>query len=133
MTFHLPGGQVGERRCKGDDHAHRLRRIGLRPRDTRHPRERGRAGGRRKKISAGMFQERPPLKCQCRYVLSAWMPADLITLAHLSVSSEMNFANPADVSGIGSTPRSTRRAFDLGSARAAFIASFSLLTISVGV
>jgi hypothetical protein len=64
---------------------------------------------------------------------SALMPADLITLAHLSVSSEMNFANPADVSGIGSTPRSTRRAFDLGSARAAFIASFSLLTISVGV
>src|SRR5262249_11112783 len=70
---------------------------------------------------------------KCRQDHSALMPADLITLAHLSVSSEMNFAKPADVSGIGSTPRSTRRAFDLGSARAAFIASFSLLTISVGV
>ena len=46
------------------------------------------------------------------------MPADLITLAHLSVSSAMCFANPADVNGIGSTPRSARRSFALGSARA---------------
>src|SRR5215469_4275673 len=61
------------------------------------------------------------------------MPADLITLAHLSVSSAMNFANPADVNGIGSTPRSASRAFDLGSARAAVIALLSLLMISAGV
>src|SRR5215471_1675748 len=61
------------------------------------------------------------------------MPADLITLAHLSVSSAMNFANPADVNGIGSTPRSASRAFDLGSARAAVIALLSLLMISTGV
>src|SRR5262249_34092510 len=49
------------------------------------------------------------------------IPADLITFAHLSVSSAMNFANPADVNGIGSTPRSASRAFDFGSARAALI------------
>src|SRR5262249_61348199 len=61
------------------------------------------------------------------------IPADLITLAHLSVSSAMNFANPADVNCIGSTPRSASRAFDFGSARAALIASLSLLVISGGV
>src|SRR5215813_2777272 len=61
------------------------------------------------------------------------IPAELITLAHLSVSSAMNFANLADVNGIGSTPRSASRAFDLGSARAAVIALLSLLMISAGV
>src|SRR5262249_39014777 len=64
---------------------------------------------------------------------STLMPADLITLAHLSVSLAMNFANSSGENGIGSMPSSTKLACDLGSPRAAFVASLSLLTTSVGV
>ena len=42
------------------------------------------------------------------------MPADLITLAHLSASSAMCFANPAGVNGIGSTPSWAKRSLRLG-------------------
>jgi hypothetical protein len=37
---------------KSDDDAHRPRRIGLRPRETRHGRERGSARGQMQKLSA---------------------------------------------------------------------------------
>ena len=40
---------------KADDDADRPRRIGLRPRDARHGRERGSARGQMQKISAGKF------------------------------------------------------------------------------
>src|SRR5262245_35751103 len=61
------------------------------------------------------------------------MPADLITLAHLSVWSAMNFPNSADVNEIGWTPNPTRRAFILGSATTASISflSFSIISLDV--
>ena len=40
---------------KADDDAHRPRRIGLRPRDARHGRQRGSARGQMQKLSAGKF------------------------------------------------------------------------------
>jgi hypothetical protein len=40
---------------EGDDHAHRLRRIGLRPRDARCGRQRGSARGQMQECAAGKF------------------------------------------------------------------------------
>ena len=40
---------------KADNDAHRVRRIGFRPRDARHRRERGSARGQMQKSSAGKF------------------------------------------------------------------------------
>src|SRR5262245_25166388 len=45
---------------KTDDDAHRPRRIGLRPRDPRHRRERGRTRCQVQKLSAGKFHEVSP-------------------------------------------------------------------------
>src|SRR5262249_47899432 len=44
-----------------DDVAHRTRRIGLRPRDPRQGRQRGRARCQMQKSSAGKFHVAPPL------------------------------------------------------------------------
>src|SRR5262249_24460573 len=43
-----------------NDDPHRPRRIGLRPRETRHGRQSGRAGGQMQKLSAGKFHFEPP-------------------------------------------------------------------------
>src|SRR6516165_1019795 len=61
------------------------------------------------------------------------MPANLITLAHFSVSSDMNFPKPADVIGIGSAPKANSRAFIVGSARTALLSLLSLSMIPGGV
>src|SRR5262245_23458243 len=61
------------------------------------------------------------------------MPANLITLAHFSVSSAMNSVKSAGVIGIGVPPRSASRAFIFGSVSASLISLFSLSMISVGV
>jgi len=61
------------------------------------------------------------------------MPANLITLAHFSVSSAINLPNTAGDPGSATLPRSARRAFILGSARAALTSLLSLSTISAGV
>src|SRR6516162_3963778 len=53
------------------------------------------------------------------------MPANLITLAHFSVSSTTNFSNSEGVMDIGATPRSTSRPEILGSASPAFITPLS--------
>src|SRR5262249_59344878 len=45
---------------EADDDAHRPRRIGLRPRDARHRRQRGSARCQVQKISAGKFHWRLP-------------------------------------------------------------------------
>src|SRR5205085_6055809 len=50
---------------------------------------------------------------------SGLMPADLITLAHFSVSSAMNLPNSAGDSAKGVPPKSAIRSFNLGSARPA--------------
>src|SRR5215813_3935192 len=50
----VPG--FGQPTCwEADDQVHRPRRIGLRPRDARHDRQRGSARGQMEKISAGKF------------------------------------------------------------------------------
>ena len=55
MSFAPPGG-------KADDDAHRPRRIGLRPRDARHGRQRGSARGQMQKLpSVGKFHFHLPL------------------------------------------------------------------------
>jgi len=61
------------------------------------------------------------------------MPANLITLAHFSTSAAMNFPNSAGVIGIDSRPKSSRRAFTLGSEVSATISVLSLSIISVDV
>ena len=59
---------------------------------------------------------------------SGLMPADLITLAHFSVSSAMSLPKSAGEPDNAVPPRSTRRALILGSARPALI---SLLRLSM--
>src|SRR5262245_34605403 len=61
------------------------------------------------------------------------MPETLITLAHFSVSSAISFPNSAGDPGSTTPPRSARRAFILGSSRAALTSLLSLSTISAGV
>jgi hypothetical protein len=61
------------------------------------------------------------------------MLASRITFAHFAVSFATNFAKVAGELANGAPPSSARRAFILGSARAAFISAFNLLTISDGV
>ena len=57
-AFRLSGRAAGR---KTDDHAHRPRRIGLRPRDARHSRQRGSARGQMQKLSTvGKFHCEPP-------------------------------------------------------------------------
>src|SRR5262245_9056289 len=64
---------------------------------------------------------------------SAFIPANLTTLVHFSVSSAMNFPKSAGEPANTAAPRSVRRVFVLGSARAALISLLSFSTISVGV
>src|SRR5262245_45003956 len=76
------------------------------------------------------FAEREVMECQRDH--SGLMPADLITLAHFSVSSAISLPNSAGDPG-SATPRSARRTFILGSARAALTSLLSCSTISAGV
>src|SRR5262245_3121550 len=64
---------------------------------------------------------------------SALMLAARITLAHFPVSSAMSLPKSLGEPGSSVPPRSARRAFILGSARAALISRLSLSTFSVGV
>ena len=61
------------------------------------------------------------------------MLADRITLLHFSASAAMNLPKSAGEPASGAAPKSTSRAFILGSARAKFISLFSLSMISGGV
>src|SRR5262249_19055314 len=64
---------------------------------------------------------------------SALMPANFTTFAHFSVSSAMNFPKSAGEPANTAAPRSVRRFFMLGSARAALISLLSFSTMPVGV
>src|SRR5262249_30535217 len=64
---------------------------------------------------------------------SGLMPADLITLAHLSVSSAMSLPKSAGEPGSTVPPKSASRALILESAKPALISLLSLSTISAGV
>src|SRR5215472_1640167 len=64
---------------------------------------------------------------------SALMPANLITLAHFSVSSAISLPKSAGVPGRTAPPKSASRAFILGLARPALISLLSLSAISAGV
>src|SRR6185369_897526 len=64
---------------------------------------------------------------------SALRPAVRTTLAHFSVSPAMNFSKSAGEPADTRHPRSARRSFILGSAKAALISWLSLSTISAGV
>ena len=64
---------------------------------------------------------------------SALMCADEITVAHLRVSSAVNFSSAAGLIGDGWTPNAARRALLLGSLRLALISAFSFSTIAAGV
>src|SRR5947209_348122 len=66
-------------------------------------------------------------------VHSAFTPANLTTLAHLSASSATNFAKSPGEPAITVPPRSASRALSFGSARPALISSLSMLTISAGI
>ena len=61
------------------------------------------------------------------------MPANLITLPHFSVSSEMSLPKSAGEPGSTALPSSASRAFILGSARAALTSLLSFSTISADV
>ncbi len=60
------------------------------------------------------------------------MPADLITLAHFSVSSAMNLPNSAGEAGATEEPRSSIRDLIWGSASAALISLLSFPMMSAG-
>src|SRR5262249_20291566 len=64
---------------------------------------------------------------------SGFMPANLITLPHFSVSSAMSLPKSACDPGSTVPPRSARRALILGSSRAALTSLLSLSTILAGV
>jgi hypothetical protein len=59
--------------------------------------------------------------------------ANLITLAHFSVSSAMRFPNSAGVIDSGSTPKLIRRALMAGSKTMALISLLSFSMIAEGV
>src|SRR5262245_1802563 len=94
-------------RRKRHDQTHRLRRIGLRPRYVRYSREGGSTRCQMQKSSAGKFHLEPPSRFtsldhlvgereqrrrNVRLHQSALAPANLMTFAHLSVSSVMRLA-----------------------------------------
>src|SRR5258708_38936658 len=60
------------------------------------------------------------------------MPANLTTLAHLSVSSAMNLPKSWGEPANGVVPKSASRALILGSARPALISLLSFAMISAG-
>src|SRR6516225_3659205 len=64
---------------------------------------------------------------------SGLMFAERITLAHFSVSSAMNLPKSAGVIDFGTLPMPANCVINLGSARAASIASWSLSMIAAGV
>src|SRR6516164_7175320 len=64
---------------------------------------------------------------------SALMPANLITLAHFSVSAAMSLLKSAGKPASAGLPRSASCALILGSARPALISLLSLSITSVGV
>src|SRR5262245_45631148 len=64
---------------------------------------------------------------------SALMPANRITFAHFSVSSEMNLANSAGDVANAEPPSAAKRALIAGSARHALISRFNFRTISIDV
>src|SRR5262249_52739665 len=64
---------------------------------------------------------------------SALMPANLITLAHFSVSSAISFPNSAGDPGSATPPRSAGRAVILGSSRGALTSLLSVSMILAGV
>src|SRR5262249_15421005 len=117
------------------DDLDRPRRIGLRPCDARHGRQRGSTGGQTEKISTGKFHSTLPAfgSITLSGFHSGLMLAARITFAHFSVSSARSFPKSAGESASTSPPMSASRAFILGSASAALISLLSLSTISVGV
>src|SRR5262245_24144629 len=64
---------------------------------------------------------------------SALIPAARITLPHFSVNSTMNLLNSAGELANGSAPKSTSRALNMGSARAALTCLLRIAMISGGV
>src|SRR5215468_3697940 len=82
-------------------------------------------------LTGHVFADRT-LRNACRDQ-SSLMPADLVTLAHFSVSSAMSFPNSVGVIGIGTSAKSASRSFILGSARPAVISLLILSITSAGV
>src|SRR5262249_46219966 len=121
---------------KRNDDAHWPRRIGLRPRDARHGRERGGTGCQMQKSpTVGKFH------CALRtFRATVGFPHSLRFDAGRPDHFRPLFGVACDklpegggVSGIGTPPRSRSRCFILGSARAALISLLSFSTISIGV
>src|SRR5262244_3817528 len=74
--------------------------------------------------------EHPRWDCS-RY--SGLMPANLITLAHFSVSATMSLPKSAGEPGFGTLPNAAYRDLTSGSARPALISTLSFWMISTGV
>src|SRR6516165_7966573 len=65
---------------------------------------------------------------------SGLMPANLITLVHLSIFSAMNLANSSgEFGGTATAPRSANRCLMCGSSTAALVCLLSVAMISGGV
>jgi hypothetical protein len=64
---------------------------------------------------------------------SGLMPANLITLAHFSVSATMSLPKSAGEPGFGTLPNAAYRDLTSGSARPALISTLSFWMISTGV
>src|SRR6516165_5816032 len=107
---------------------------GLRPRETRDRRQRGRARGQMQKFAAGKFHSAllDGRRSASRHH-SSLLFAARITLPHFSISSVMSFPKSAGEPGSGVLPKLASREFIFGSAKAALTSLLSLLMISVGV
>src|SRR5262245_44441787 len=92
-----------------NNHAHRARRIGLRPRETRHGRESSSARGQMQKISTGKFHLNLPLASHHSITSSARTRnvsgmASPIALAALRLITKSNFMGCSMGSSAGLAP-----------------------------
>src|SRR6516162_3236656 len=75
------------------NHAYRPRRIGLRPRDPRHRRQRSSAGGQTQELSAGKFHVEPPSLHSITSSAIASTPGGMVSPSALAVLRLMSSSN----------------------------------------
>src|SRR5215470_11245938 len=85
------------------------------------------------RISTPRFVERDVMEFPAGFLHCALMPANLITLAHFSVSSAMSLPKSAGEPGFGTLPNAAYRDLTSGAARPALISTLGFWMISTGV
>src|SRR5262244_3943770 len=117
-------------RCDNGD---RSRRIGLRPCDARHRRQRGRARGQMQELSTGKFHGLPLCNVGDATLYSALILAARITFAHLAVSDLMTTANSSGELRDTSRPSCAIRSRTSACTAICTMSACTLLTTAAGV